>query len=232
MAPELFGAAPPSVATEVYALGVTFYNLLTGTVPFPARSMQELKDYALFSAAPDVAKVAPETPSKMAAIVAAMLDKDPLARPTVSLELLEELDELAIELIPTKEIVADAMADVEVKWEALDAERFRFKVTLPDDRSQTVEGETLEGEDGHKVMTFWTPCAPAAADHFRFVLELNGRLPFGAVSIRRMKDQDYFVMTSNHPRATLDPEEVRAAVLKMAQWADHIEHRLTGQDVH
>src|SRR5690606_28245983 len=42
MAPETFRGAAPGPAADIYALGVTYYYLLTATVPFRAASLGEL----------------------------------------------------------------------------------------------------------------------------------------------------------------------------------------------
>jgi hypothetical protein len=44
LAPEMFRDAPASVQTDVYALGVLLYYLVTAAYPVPARSLDELKD--------------------------------------------------------------------------------------------------------------------------------------------------------------------------------------------
>src|SRR5689334_11677107 len=44
LAPEMFNDAPASVQTDIYALGVLLYYLVTGGYPVPARSIEELKE--------------------------------------------------------------------------------------------------------------------------------------------------------------------------------------------
>lgn len=44
MAPELFGDAPASVTTDVYAVGVLLYYLVSGEYPVDARSLEELTE--------------------------------------------------------------------------------------------------------------------------------------------------------------------------------------------
>jgi serine/threonine protein kinase len=231
MAPELFAGKEASVATDVYALGVTFYYLLTGRVPIAAKTMGELQKKLLFDEAPCVSKYAPDVPKPILDLVAGLMARDPYDRPSLSLELLSELDNLATQLVAVEELVAEAMDETDVVWQKITENRFTFLVPLGEGRRQTIIGEVVESAaTDQPVMSFWTPCAPAKPDHYAFVLELNSKLPFGAVSIRRHEGQDHFVMTSNYPRATLDPHEIETAVVEMAKWADFVEHKLTGQD--
>jgi eukaryotic-like serine/threonine-protein kinase len=231
MAPELFAGKEASVASDVYALGVTYYYLLTGRVPVSARTMNELQKKLLFDEAPRVELLAPGTPKSIVDIVSGLMARDPYDRPSLSLELISELDQLTTELVAVEELVAEAMDETDVVWQNLGGDRFTFLVPLGEGRRQTVVGEVVaSAATDQPVMSFWTPCAPARQDHYSFVLELNARLPFGAVSIREHEGVNHFVMTSNYPRATLDPHEIETAVLEMAKWADFVEHKLTGQD--
>jgi Tol biopolymer transport system component len=43
LAPELFEGAQPSVRSDVYSLGVLLFYLVTGSVPVPGRSLEEIK---------------------------------------------------------------------------------------------------------------------------------------------------------------------------------------------
>ena len=231
MAPELFAGKEASVASDVYALGVTYYYLLAGRVPLAARTMNELQNKLLFDETPTVEKLVPGTPKALVELVAGLMSKDPFDRPSLNLELISELDRLTTELVAVDELVAEAMTETDVVWQNLGGDRFTFLVPLGEGRRQTVVGEVVaSAATDQPVMSFWTPCAPARPEHYAYLLELNAKLPFGAVSIREHEGVNHFVMTSNYPRATLDPHEIESAVLEMAKWADFVEHKLTGQD--
>jgi len=68
MAPEcLVGATPSTIRSEIYALGVTFFELLTGELPDPAHRIRGLTDDTV--EAPDPRSLRPELPADLAAIV-------------------------------------------------------------------------------------------------------------------------------------------------------------------
>ncbi|MFO0946839.1 MAG: hypothetical protein U1D30_12985 [Planctomycetota bacterium] len=144
------------------------------------------------------------------------------------------LQGIANKLVNLHDLVADALRDREIDWSGAE-DQYTFRVSLPHFRHQVIHAEILETQtdsEQHRIVSFWTPCAPASPEHYRTVLDLNGRLPYGAFSVREVAGKAYFVMVENHPRDTIDAAEIRAAVLHLAEWADYLEQRLTGRDVH
>ncbi len=63
--------------TDIYALGVTLFEMLTGTVPFKEG---DVSYHHVHTPAPDVRQHLPETPEPIAQLIARCLDKDPLSR--------------------------------------------------------------------------------------------------------------------------------------------------------
>jgi tetratricopeptide (TPR) repeat protein len=81
MSPEQWAGQLVTPASDVYSLGCLLFELLTGDVPFHGSSRLPLRVAHKESAAPSVAAARPSVPSAVDALVAAMLAKDPAARP-------------------------------------------------------------------------------------------------------------------------------------------------------
>jgi hypothetical protein len=73
--------APAQPATDVYSLGVLLYEALTGRVPYPADTWEQLSSALAGGPAPSLADV-PELPPALARICLRCLARDPAARPT------------------------------------------------------------------------------------------------------------------------------------------------------
>jgi serine/threonine protein kinase len=85
-APEQFGGAPPSVATDVYALASTLFTLLTARSPFqggPDESIFALIARSATEPVPDVRPLG--VPDPLARVIEQGLAKDPAARPESAL---------------------------------------------------------------------------------------------------------------------------------------------------
>jgi serine/threonine-protein kinase len=80
MSPEQAQGRPADARSDLYALGVTFYEVLTGAVPFDGEFAAVLARQ-IYEAPPDVRARVPEVPEAMASLVAALLEKDPANRP-------------------------------------------------------------------------------------------------------------------------------------------------------
>ncbi len=95
MAPELLAGAEPTPASDLYALGVTLFQLLSGRLPHDSASMGELLRQVASEPAPDLRTLRPELPGALAALVARLLAKRRADRPADGDALAAELRALA-----------------------------------------------------------------------------------------------------------------------------------------
>jgi serine/threonine protein kinase len=81
MSPEQWAGQLVTPASDVYSLGCLLFELLTGDVPFHGSARLPLRVAHQEAAVPSVAAARPSVPPAVDALVAAMLAKDPAARP-------------------------------------------------------------------------------------------------------------------------------------------------------
>lgn len=96
MSPEQCrGAKGVDEKTDVYALGVMMFEMLTGRPPFAGSAIGELMAKHMYEPPPKVASLQPQVPEELASLVDGLLDKDKEKRPTmIALEgLLDALTE-------------------------------------------------------------------------------------------------------------------------------------------
>ena len=92
MSPEQFtGKYEVSPATDVYSIGITFFELLTGKLPFATKDAIQLATAHCFEEPVDVRKISPLVSDATANLVQRMLAKHPGQRPPDSSNVLEEI---------------------------------------------------------------------------------------------------------------------------------------------
>ena len=102
MAPELIdSSALPSEThlADLYALGVTAFELLTGQFPFNADSLEQLWDRHRNQAVPDVRALRPDVPDVLASLVTELLAKKHGHRPQSAEEVVWRLRALRGQLV-------------------------------------------------------------------------------------------------------------------------------------
>jgi serine/threonine-protein kinase len=96
MAPELLiDAQAATPASEVYALGAMLYQVLTGEVPFFAKSIIGLSKLVEKGKPPALRKLCPEASKELEKLCTRTLEKDPAKRPQTVAELRRELERAA-----------------------------------------------------------------------------------------------------------------------------------------
>ena len=95
MSPEQLSGQHVDGRADLYSLGVTLFQLLTGMLPHRTESMARLMYCIVNEAAPDVRTLRPEVPAALAGVLAQALAKDVKARHANGLQLAEALNEVA-----------------------------------------------------------------------------------------------------------------------------------------
>lgn len=88
-------------ASDVYALGITLYRMLTGRLPFEVRQPAELAEAHLHDTPPDPRQFHPRLAMPVVQLVSAMLAKQPHRRPSME-ALIRELNRLEILTFPRR----------------------------------------------------------------------------------------------------------------------------------
>jgi len=94
MSPEQISGTKPSPQSEIFSLGVTFYEILTGISPFDAESYSAVFNKILNHNPPPVQDLRSQIPQRLSEIVQQMISKDPDARFPNCEAVLNELDQI------------------------------------------------------------------------------------------------------------------------------------------
>ncbi len=89
VAPEQIQGEPATPASDVYSLAGVLYECLTGEVPFPKPSEAATLHAHVMSPPPTVSALRPDLPPALDGVIAQGMAKDPWARPTLAVELIQ-----------------------------------------------------------------------------------------------------------------------------------------------
>ncbi|MFO0579868.1 MAG: serine/threonine-protein kinase [Polyangia bacterium] len=107
MSPEQAALAPITDRTDVYALGVVLYELLSGAPPFAAANYPLLLDMHRFSLPIPLERTVSNLPEPLTGLVHRMLAKDPTSRPAMA-EVAAELERVVARLATASASTATA----------------------------------------------------------------------------------------------------------------------------
>lgn len=232
MAPELFQGFSSTTACDVYSLGICYFSLLTGRLPFPRRSLNELVTAALHDPLPKITDICEQATPEMIDCLNALTARSPANRPQSGLEASSLLQAVLGHLRDFETLMHDAFEGTpHVTWTRKE-NQYQLKVPLTDGRGQTVYIESSDHASDHRLLTIFSTCCPVQPHYFEQALRLNNEISHGGIAIRDVDGQSFFVMVDTYPSATVDAEEIRQSVFEIARQADFIEHKLTGQDIH
>ncbi|HUK66675.1 MAG TPA: protein kinase, partial [Anaeromyxobacteraceae bacterium] len=89
-APEVWRGEPASPASDIYSLGASYFQLLTGRPPYPGHDVPAVEHGHLRAPVPDPRTVRPQLPPTCAALATRLLAKTPAGRPASAQEVIWE----------------------------------------------------------------------------------------------------------------------------------------------
>lgn len=95
MAPEQLAGSLPSVASDLYALGVLLFEMFCGRLPHEGRNMGELLQQVALETPPSLSSLRPDLPTTLSDLIARLLAKSPQQRPADATRLALELQQIA-----------------------------------------------------------------------------------------------------------------------------------------
>jgi len=95
MSPEQIEGERIDERTDIYALGLTIYEMITGQKPYPEDDINRVMDLHLNQDVPDPREVVPDLPEEICNIVLRAAQRDPAARYKSISQLLKDLEPLA-----------------------------------------------------------------------------------------------------------------------------------------
>ena len=231
MSPEILNGASATTSSDVYALGVCYYLMLTGQLPFEGDSLQALMNTVISGSYPPVRDVMATVPLDMAEIAAMLLSQSPANRPADGAAARQLLHAVLGSAKDLDTLLHEAFESIPLASFHRRNRGFQVQLTLPGNRSQTVFLENSDHAAGERLLLIYSVCCPASPEFFEQALRLNAQVLHGGLSIRDIDDKPCFVMVDAYPRATVQGEEIRRSALEVGIQADRIERLLTGTDI-
>ena len=103
VAPEMLTSATQTdPSSDIYSLGISLFEMLTGRPPFIASQPEELVELQLRQTPPDVTELRPDVPDEVGRLLRRMLAKAPVRRPQSADEIINELANLEIETLDSR----------------------------------------------------------------------------------------------------------------------------------
>ncbi len=231
MAPELFAGLPATPRSDLYAVGVMFYYLLTARLPFSADRIGRLIRMHRKFPVPNIQQTVAHVSDDLAKLILKCLAKNPEDRFASAQELCDTLDVVIAQLRDTEGLLRESVEGLDCFIQGA-RDQFRILFKLPNDRLQEVYLEVAPNRRNERLLTVFSVCCPAEPRHFEFALRLNSEMTYGGLSVREVNNQPMFVMTRTFPRGDVQPEAIRFALVDIAKKSDWVEQQLTHADVY
>ena len=107
MSPEQFAGEPLDTRSDIYSLGVTLYQMLSGELPFDAETLRSIARQHFEVAVPDINKKVPGLPASVGKLIKKMMAKTPDKRFKDMEEVLGEIWQIRQITAPHQDMVPD-----------------------------------------------------------------------------------------------------------------------------
>lgn len=107
MSPEQFIGDKLDTRSDIYSLGISLYQMLSGRLPFDASTLSAMAKQHFYQKPVPLSKIDPHIPSKVNSLVRKMIEKHPDSRFQNMDELLREIWEIRQVTAPDKDLVPD-----------------------------------------------------------------------------------------------------------------------------
>lgn len=230
MAPELFLGTEATPASDIYALGITYYRMLCGTFPFAGNTLAELMNTVTSTPLPNIRQVIPDLSLEVAEVLGLLLDKSASNRPQTGMQAVQLLQAILGEARDIEVLLQEAFRDdSRVDWVSAD-NQYLLTVALPEERRQKVCIESSHHGVAERLLQISSLCCAAKPAYYEQALRLNSEMPHGGIGVQDIDGEPQFLVLDTYPRATVVAEEIRRSVHEVASRADAIEKLLTGRD--
>ncbi len=150
--------APASPSTDLYAVGVMYFYLLTARLPFSSDNLGHLIRLHRMAPVPDIRRLAPAVPDEVPPILARLLHKDPAKRYDSAEELADDLKLILGHLRDTEGLVRESLEGLDCLVQGA-KDNFRVIVPVPGDRIQEVYIELTQGRKNERLLQIYSVCA-------------------------------------------------------------------------
>ncbi|SCL18850.1 Serine/threonine protein kinase [Micromonospora nigra] len=151
VAPERLDGAPAQPHTDVYSLGVLLFEALTGRVPYPADTWEQLSTALATGTPPSLADL-PDLPPGVARVCLRCLSRDPAQRPTAR----QVATVLRDQMLPADPQAATMLSPT-VTLPAVESAPAQTVSRLAGERNQPVAGQAAPAPAGERAQPIGNP---------------------------------------------------------------------------
>jgi serine/threonine-protein kinase len=231
MAPEVYQGEAATPASDVYSLGVCYFLLLTGRLPYQGGSFPDLMHKVLTDPIPSARRYNRAVTLEMAEALNLLLAKGPSTRPRDAYAAAHLLRAVLGSVQAVESLLYEAFEhETGVAWER-DGEQYTCHLSFNNGRGQRVVVETSGHSASERLLLIYSVCCKATPDYYESALRMNSGMLHGAVAVRDIDGEPHFVTVDTYPRGTVNADEIRRSVWEVGIHADEIERKLTGLDL-